>query len=162
VHIDPSVVLDYNSLASNSPMPAGTFLQVPLQAAPVGSLIASRFAVAAPGVPGVPLGRGSDTFPYGQCTWFVASHRDVTWGGNAISWWWAAAHVRPEGHVPVQGAIVVFDLGWAGHVALVDHVNVDGSFDVAEMNYWANGGGWGRVDHRTIGAHDASVIGFIY
>jgi LysM repeat protein len=162
VRIDPSVVLDYNTLVSNSPMSAGTFLQVPLQAAPVGALIASRFVVAAPGIPGVPLSRGPDTFPFGQCTWFVASKRDVTWGGNAISWWWSASHTRPEGHVPVQGAIVVLDIGWAGHVALVDHVNADGSFDIEEMNYWAGGGGWGRVDHRILGAHDSAIVGFIY
>jgi LysM repeat protein len=39
VKLDPSVMLDYNQLSSNAPLPAGTFLQVPLQAAPVGALI---------------------------------------------------------------------------------------------------------------------------
>jgi LysM repeat protein len=162
VRIDPSVVLDYNTLTSNSPLTPGTYLQVPMQAAPVGSLIGSRFVMAAPGVPGVLLSRGADTFPYGQCTWYVAAHRDVSWGGDAVDWFHAASRARPEGHVAVQGAIVVFDIGWAGHVALVDHVNVDGSFVVSEMNYWADGGGWGRVDHRIISARDPSIIGFIY
>ncbi len=162
VKIDPSVILDYNSLASNSALPGGTFLQVPLQAAPVGALIADRFVMAEPGVPSVPSSHGADTFPYGQCTWYVASRRDVTWGGNAINWWWSAAHIRPEGHVPVQGSIAVFRGTWDGHVAYVEHVNVDGTFQIAEMNYWANGGGWGRVDHRTISVHDWSIVGFIY
>jgi LysM repeat protein len=162
VKLDPSIVLDYNSLASNSPLAGGRFLQVPLQAAPVGALIGSRFVVADAGIPGVPASHGPDSFPYGQCTWYAASRRDVSWGGNAITWWWNAAGIRPEGHVPVQGAIVVFRSGWDGHVAYVDHVNVDGSFVISEMNYWANGGGWGRVDHRTIGGRDGAIVGFIY
>jgi surface antigen len=92
----------------------------------------------------------------------VALRRDVTWGGNAWEWWYAAAGIRPEGHVPVQGAIAVFRSGWDGHVAYVEHVNPDGSFIVSEMNYYADGGGWGRVDRRTIGAADPLVMGFIY
>ena len=160
--LDPSTVLDYNALSSNSALPAGSYLQVPYGAAPSGALIADRFVVAASGVPEVPADHGSDTFPYGQCTWYVASRRDVTWGGNAWVWYAAAAGIRPEGHVPVQGAIAVFGIGWAGHVAYVEHVNPDGSFLVSEMNFYGNGGGWGRIDRRTIPATDNSVIGFIY
>ena len=160
--LDPSVVLDFNSLTSDAPLPPGSYLQVPIGAAPVGALIANRFAVAARGVPEVAPNHGADTFPYGQCTWYVASRRDVTWGGNAFAWWFAAAGIRPEGHVPVQGAITVFRTGWAGHVAYVEHVNPDGSFVISEMNYYGNGGGWGRIDRRTIAGNDGSVMGFIY
>ncbi|HKR98546.1 MAG TPA: CHAP domain-containing protein [Candidatus Dormibacteraeota bacterium] len=162
VHIDPSIILDYNSLTSNSPLAAGVFLQVPLPAAPVGSLIGARFVLSEPGVPAVAASHAADTYPYGQCTWYVASRRAVSWSGNAINWWWNAAHIRPEGHVPVQGSIAVFRGGWDGHVAYVEHVNADGSFQVSEMNYWANGGGWGRVDHRTLSPNDWALVGFIY
>ena len=55
-----------------------------------------------------------------------------------------------------------FRSGWAGHVAYVEHVNPDGSFVVSEMNYYGNGGGWGRIDRRTIAGNDGSVMGFIY
>ncbi len=160
--IDPSTVLDFNQLTSDGPLRAGTYLQVPLGAAPTGALIASRFVVAGPGVPQVAPNRGADGFPYGQCTWYVATRRAVTWGGNAWVWWFAAAGIRPEGHVPVQGSITVFRSGWAGHVAYVEHVNPDGSFVVSEMNYYGNGGGWGRIDRRTIAGNDGSVMGFIY
>ena len=160
--LDPSVVLDYNALTSNDPLPVGTYLQVPFGAAPAGALIADRFAVAKTGVPMVPADHGSDTFPWGQCTWYVASRRDVTWGGNAWTWYRAAAGIRPEGHVPVQGAIAVFAIGWLGHVAYVEHVNPDGSFLVSEMNYYTYGGGWGIVDRRTIPANDGTILGFIY
>jgi len=162
VGLDPSAVLDYNALASNNPLPAGSYLQVPFGAAPKGALIADRFVVASSGVPAVPGDHGPDTFPYGQCTWYAASRRDVTWGGNAWVWYAAAAGIRPEGHVPVQGAIAVFGIGWAGHVAYVEHVNPDGSFLISEMNFYANGGGWGRIDRRIIPADDHSIIGFIY
>jgi LysM repeat protein len=160
--IDPAVLLDYNSLSSNQSLPAGSYLQVPLQAAPVGALISSYFEPAARFVPQVPEDHGQDTFPYGQCTWYVASKRDVTWGGNAWVWWYSAAGIRPEGHVPVAGAIVVFRGGWAGHVGYVEHVNPDGSFVITEMNYYGNGGGWGRVDWRTVAANDPLIMGFIY
>jgi hypothetical protein len=160
--LDPAVVLDYNSLRANQPLPAGSYLQVPLQSAPAGALISSMFTVGDGFVPRVADSRGSDTFPYGQCTWYVASRRNVTWGGNAWVWWYAAAGIRPEGRVPVAGAIVVFRSGWDGHVAYVEHVNADGTFLVSEMNYYADGGGWGRIDHRTVSPSDWSVMGFIY
>jgi surface antigen/LysM repeat protein len=162
LHLDPSLVLDYNNLSTNDPLPPGTYLQVPYGAAPSGALIADRFQVAQPGVPMVAEDHGSDTFPYGQCTYYVASRRDVTWGGNAWVWYAAASGIRPEGHVPVVGSIVVFGVGWAGHVAYVEHVNPDGSFLVSEMNYYGNGGGWGLVDRRTISANDGTILGFIY
>jgi surface antigen len=92
----------------------------------------------------------------------VATQRAVNWSGNAINWWRAARGKRPEGKVPVQGAIVVFNIGWVGHVAYVEHVNLDGTFTISEMNYRADGGGWGRVDYRTINASDQSIMGFIY
>jgi peptidoglycan DL-endopeptidase CwlO len=57
----------------------------------------------------------------------------------------------------------VFHTGWFGHVAYVEQVNADGSFVVSEMNYYANGGGWGRVDRRTITSADfGSIAGYIY
>jgi len=163
IGLDPSIVLDYNSLSSDNPLPSGSFLQVPLTAAPAGALIADKFAVAESRVPSVSAdGNGASSFPYGQCTWYVATRRHVTWAGNAWVWYAAAAGIRPEGHVPVQGAIVVFATGWAGHVAYIEHVNTDGSFVISEMNYYGNGGGWGRVDRRTISSSDATIIGYIY
>jgi len=163
LHLDPAVVLDYNALSSNEPMAAGTYLQVPLGGAPSGSLISTYFADAGSGVPEIPPAPTlADNFPYGQCTYYVATRRAVSWGGNAVDWWWLARGHRPEGHVPIQGAIVVFNIGWVGHVAYIDHVNVDGTFVISEMNYNADGGGWGRVDERTISADDPSILGFIY
>jgi surface antigen len=163
LHLDPAVILDYNALSSNAPMLAGSYLQVPLSRAPAGALIASFFVDAQDGVPSVPPQTPlHDGFPYGQCTYYVATRRAVNWSGNAINWWGAARGKRPEGRLPVQGAIVVFNIGWVGHVAYVEHVNLDGTFEISEMNYHADGGGWGRVDYRTISSSDPSIAGFIY
>ncbi len=163
MHLDPAVVLDYNNLSSNAPMIGDSYLQVPLSRAPDGSLIASYFVEAQNGVPSVAVATPlHDGFPYGQCTYYVATRRAVNWSGNAVDWWWSARSRRPEGQVPVQGAIVVFNIGWVGHVAYVEHVNQDGTFLVSEMNYHAAGGGWGRVDYRTIDDNDASILGFVY
>jgi surface antigen len=163
LHLDPAVILDYNALSSNAPMLGGSYLQVPLSRAPSGALIASYFVDAQNSVPSVPPQVPlHDGFPYGQCTYYVATRRAVNWSGNAINWWRAARSKRPEGKVPIQGAIVVFNIGWVGHVAYVEHVNLDGTFMISEMNYHADGGGWGRVDYRTISVSDQSIVGFIY
>jgi len=163
LHLDPALVLDYNALTSDEPMTAGTYLQVPLSGAPAGSLISAYFSDANDGTPAVPSAAPLvDNFPYGQCTYYVATRRAVSWGGNAVDWWWSARSHRPEGHVPIQGAIVVFNIGWVGHVAYVDQVNLDGTFVISEMNYGADGGGWGRVDERTVSAGDPAILGFIY
>lgn len=163
IGLDPRVLLDYNALARDTARPLGSYLQVPLAVAPKGALIARYFARGADNIPEVPAESvPDDGFPYGQCTYYVASRRVVTWAGNAGVWFYAANGIRPEGHVAVAGAIVVFHTGWFGHVAFVESVNPDGSFVVSEMNYWANGGGWGRVDHRVIAADDPGITGFIY
>jgi len=163
LHLDPAVILDYNALSSDAPMLGGSYLLVPLSEAPTGALVSSYFVDAQNGVPSVPPQNSlHDGFPYGQCTYYVATRRAVEWSGNAVAWWRGARGKRPEGHVPIEGAIVVFNIGWVGHVAYVEHVNLDGTFIISEMNYHADGGGWGRVDYRTISTSDASILGFIY
>jgi surface antigen len=164
LHLDPQLLLEFNHLTRDDPRPGGTYLQVPADAVSGGVIQAANVVPVGDNVPGVSakFGTVGDTFPYGQCTWYVAKHRGVTWGGDAWRWWANARGIRPEGHIPIANSIVVFDTGWAGHVGIVQHVNADGSYTISEMNYYGNGGGWGRVDQRTIGASDRTVLGFIY
>ena len=164
LHLDTSVVLDYNQLTTDSPLPAGTYLQVPLASAPSGSLNSEVFVPETPRIPSVVASQGTNGFPYGECTWYVASRRAVTqWGGNAGSWLASARPYRPEGQIPIAGAIVVFDYWPLGHVAYIESVSSDGTFEISEMNYsGVPGGGWGRVDDRVIQPNDPSVVGFIY
>jgi surface antigen len=157
--IAPSVLLAYNMLQANVPLAAGTYLQVPLDSAPQGALNSAAFVPEAAGVPEVPPeATNGDSFPYGECTYYVATLRSISWSGNADEWWVNAQPYRPEGDVPVAGAIAVFDYAPDGHVGYVESVNADGSFVVSEMNY----SGWGHVDQRTISPGDPNVVGFIY
>jgi surface antigen len=105
-------------------------------------------------------------FSYGYCTWWVAHKRSVPWRGNAYQWWWnARAAGFAEGSAPSVGAILVMGISGTspeGHVAYVEAVNPNGSFLVSEMNWWGvPGGGWGRVDYRTVTSM-RGVLGFIY
>ena len=74
--------------------------------------------------------------------------------GNA--WNWANA-ARARGYLvtsyPVANATMVFAPGvqgasGLGHVAHVEVVLTGGWVIVSEMNFYWNGGGWGRVDYR--------------
>ena len=53
-------------------------------------------------------GKGSK-FAWGNCTYYVANHKNVTWRGNANAWLRnaAAAGVR-TGSTPAPGAIISF------------------------------------------------------
>jgi surface antigen len=97
------------------------------------------------------FGPRNDDYPWGQCTWYVASLRNVYWSGNA--WQWAAtaaAAGRPEGMTPRAGSLVVFGPGHGysgfGHVAYVVSVQGSSSFTVDEANML----GLGVVDQRHI------------
>ena len=157
--LTPSVLLAYNVLQADSPLPGGTYLQIPLSSAPPGALNSEAFVPAVAGIPEVAPSQGKNSYPPGQCTYYVATRRAVAWAGNADRWWQNARPYRPEGNVPVAGSIAVFDYRPLGHVAYVESVNPDGSFVISEMNY---GGRWGRTDRRTIAANDPSLVGFIY
>lgn len=104
-------------------------------------------------------GGGGGNFPYGYCTWYVASRRSVPPGaGNAWTWFRAAqAAGWATGYTPAPGAIMVtWESGW-GHVALVEAV-YGNTFTVSEMNYV----GWGIISRRTITTSSVPLIGFIY
>ena len=109
----------------------------------------------------VPSGGYPDRFPYGQCTWWAAYNRQVSWGGNAGDW---LANAQALGartsKQPSPGAIAVYAPGNGysgyGHVAVVVAVAI-GSYSVSEMNFI----GWGQVNTRTIPWPDPHVEGFI-
>jgi CHAP domain len=102
------------------------------------------------------------TFPFGQCTYYVATRRNVTWSGNAGQWYAnASAQGYAVGPTPRAGSIMVTWESSLGHVAYVEYVNPDGSYVVSEMNNSALGG-WGIVNQRTITPGSVPLIGFIY
>ncbi len=109
--------------------------------------------------PAVNYSRSSyNSFPYGYCTWYVASRRNVPWNGNAWQWYGnAIASGYAVGNVPSPGAIMVTWESGVGHVALVESVS-GGSFTISEMNY----AGWGIQSSRTVTTSSVPLIGFIY
>lgn len=101
---------------------------------------------------------GAHSFPWGWCTWYVASRRHVPWGGNAGTWLYhAKAYGANIGRSPKVGAIMVTGESRYGHVGIVESVK-GGSFTVSEMNYR----GFGVVSKRTISSGAGFVKGFIY
>jgi hypothetical protein len=125
-----------------------------------------------PGHPAYTVHPPSDGYywwAFGQCTWWAQFRRrdeNLTYFGNAANWAaGAAGRGYRVGSQPAPGSTVVFHggvegAGGAGHVAHVEAVYPGGWFLVSEMNFYWNGGGWGRVDYRF--AHPGWGVAFIY
>lgn len=107
----------------------------------------------------------------GQCTWWAATRRldENWWGLGTYAYQWAynaPSHGFRTGYTPAVGATVVFQPGvdgassYGGHVGHVEAVYGNGWFLISEMNFYAYGGGWDRVDYRTV--HVGSGVSFIY
>ena len=131
-------------------------------AAPVVAIsTAPRAAPAAPLFSWVPPGGYPDPFPYGQCTWWAAHNRRVTWDGNAGDW---IANAQTQGvatnSTPSVGAIAVYRAGDGysgyGHVAVVIAVGPS-TYTVSEMDFT----GWAQVSTRTAPWPDPHLEGFI-
>ncbi|HET9109561.1 MAG TPA: CHAP domain-containing protein [Ktedonobacterales bacterium] len=127
-------------------------------------------------VPGHPTYSMSDfagdphSAEFGVCTWWAwYARRDepqLGYLGVATNW---IANARSQGmsvgYAPAVGATVVFQpgvqgAGGSGHVGHVEQLLGGGWFIISEMNFYWNGGGWGRVDYRY--AHAGSGVAFIY
>jgi surface antigen/Mor family transcriptional regulator len=97
-------------------------------------------------------------FPYGWCTWYVASRRNIPWGGNAGTWLYhARAYGAATGKTPQKGAIIVTRESIYGHVGIVEKVNGN-QITISEMNYV----GWGIESSRTISTSNPVIMGYIY
>lgn len=104
-------------------------------------------------------GSKSNGYPYGYCTYYVATRRAVpTHWGDAKRWLTSAKNAGyATGGTPAPGAIMVSSESWWGHVSFVE--SVDGNqFTIAEMNYK----GWGVTSRRTLSVGDHVIRGFIY
>lgn len=100
----------------------------------------------------------SNRFPWGQCTWYVATKRNVTWSGHARSWYRnAKAAGRTVGQFPRVGAIVVLNQGYYGHVGYVETVKGD----IVTYSE-SNNPGLGKITWQTANYQTLPIIGFIY
>jgi len=105
-------------------------------------------------------GSSVNGYPYGWCTYYVATRRFVpsNWG-NARTWVSSARRAGyATGSTPAVGAIVQTSESWLGHVAYVESVNDDGTFTISEMNAI----GWGKTSSRKMSSSSGKIVGFIY
>lgn len=98
----------------------------------------------------------------GNCTWYVASYKNVDWRWNANQWLRnARAKWHPTGNTPSTWAIVVLDgrgyNPWYGHVAIVMEVKAN-SIIVSDMNYRR----LYEVTYREIPKNDRAIQWYIY
>jgi hypothetical protein len=125
-----------------------------------------------PGHPAFRVNRPADGYywwAFGQCTWWAQNTRrdeNLSYIGDAKYWAaGAAARGYRVGTQPAVNSTVMLrpgveGAGGAGHVAHVEAVYPGGWFLISEMNFYWNGGGWGRVDYRF--AHSGPGVYFIY
>ena len=168
-HVDAATVIGYNAIRNPLQLAAGSFIMIPdgtgftasqdAGATPSGQGATQAAAPAAPQE--IPHSHSAyNHFPWGQCTYYVASRRNIPWNGDAWMWFGnARASGYATGFSPRAGAIMVtWESRWYGHVAVVEAVYGDGSYLISEMNYR----GLGIVDQRRIIPGQVPLIGFIY
>jgi surface antigen len=109
-----------------------------------------------------------NSYAFGNCTYYVFNRRAElgrpvgSFWGNAATWaiYAASAGFRVD-NTPEPGAIAQWNayggawIGYAGHVAVVESVNPNGTIVISEMNNYALGG-FNIVDRRTISPGEVS------
>ncbi len=101
-------------------------------------------------------------FAPGNCTWYVAQYKAVSWRGNANQWMRNAKSAGVKvWSTPVPGSIVQFSgrgyNRYYGHVGIVADVT-DDSIIVKDMNYR----GLYEVTIRRVPINDDTIDGYIY
>jgi surface antigen/LysM repeat protein len=155
-------IISYNGLSNAEDIEEGQWIIIPDGSVPPPP---TPTATAAPkatrtqaGTPVIVHSGGGHSFPKGYCTWYVASKRKITFGGNANAWLKnGKAAGYATGSAPAVGAVVVTNESRVGHVAYVEEVKGD-KFRVSEMNYK----GFGVRSERWIPIGSGAVRGFIY
>lgn len=93
-----------------------------------------------------PFGTYSNSYSFGQCTYYVSSRISVPeYMGNATYWSWGLNASGWRSGEPRRGAIGVSHLGWAGHVVIAEQVDGDNVY-ISEMNYQ----GWDLISYRWV------------
>lgn len=152
--------LAYNGLPASGSLKPGQEIIIPGGKKPVYYQPAIRYTYSPSSYYG-PYGDKSHRFPWGQCTWYVAQKRLVTWNGHAKYWLGnAQAQGLPVCYgrncEPRAGAIMATSETWYGHVAYVEAVNGD-YVTVSEMHL-----GQGRLKTRIFAKDDRRIKGYIY
>jgi surface antigen len=166
-HVNAATIMDFNRLLIDpNALPEGLELVIPGGRGPTLTIKTENYPTTVRYGGGYKVSLGAPSgpylnprFPWGWCTWYVATRRNVTWLGDAYQWFGnAQAQGYPVGSAPKADAIMVTWESGLGHVAYVESVNPDGSWLVSEMNFR----GFGVTSQRTIKPGQVPLIGFIY
>ncbi len=165
-----------NDLSNNDLIKPGTRLKIPprgyetpatliaqkqaskVAATQAGKLASAKTAAQKSAI-SRPAGSIRNAYPFGWCTYYVATRRAVPgqWG-NAGQWLNSAQRDGyPTGSSAVAGAIVVMRESIWGHVAYVESVD-GGQMTISEMNAPI----WGVRTTRTVSVNQSDIKGFIY
>lgn len=107
----------------------------------------------------------NNTYDEGECTYYVFDR--VKEDGLMIERTWSdaeywAERAEDDGYVvndvPEEGSLMQTDRGEIGHVAYIETVYQDGSFDISEMNFLEAY----EVTGRTISAEEAEDYKYIH
>lgn len=142
------------------PTKSDTFLKPPILVAYADTSLRPQKVLGSVGAPKMTRPSSVHRFPWGQCTYYVASRRPISFRGHAKSW---ITNARRAGYTigtePMAGAVVQLKEGPYGHVAYVESVSEDGkTFSISEWNYI----GLGKLSKRTLSTESRSIAGFIY
>ena len=105
----------------------------------------------------------SHSYPYGQCTWWVAQMRAVPSWGNANTWISNATasgyQVCPGRYCSPQIGAIIYLKGHRvyGHVGYVERIEGD-QVIFSEMNYI----GLGKMNYRSLNVMSSLIQGYIY
>ncbi len=107
----------------------------------------------------------NNTYDQGECTYYVFDK--VKEDGMMIERTWSDAEywadrAKEDGYVvndvPEEGSLMQTDRGEIGHVAYIETVHEDGSFDISEMNFLEAY----EVSERTITTEEAADYKYIH
>ncbi|XOB42770.1 MAG: LysM peptidoglycan-binding domain-containing protein [Candidatus Nealsonbacteria bacterium] len=155
-------IISFNDLSKDGSIFEGEVLIIPDGTAP----LSSSSWTSGSGLGGLSTNDyygKSHSYPYGQCTWWVAQKRAVPSWGNAVDWINNAAaagyEVCPGRYcIPRAGAIIYLKGHRIyGHVAYVERIE-EGKVIFSEMNYI----GLGRMNYRSLKMIDVLIQGYIY
>lgn len=105
----------------------------------------------------------SHSYPYGQCTWWVAQKRPIPSWGNANTW---VGNAEAAGYPVCRGRYCIPQVGAViylkghrvyGHVAYVEKIEGD-QVIFSEMNYI----GLGKMNYRSLNMGSSLIQGYIY
>lgn len=156
--VSEDTIIAKNGLEDAGDIDPGVYLYIPggnVQEAPKPTP-AKPGKKGSGGNSGFNLREVGNVFPYGQCTWYVATQVNISWRGNAKDWLKnASAAGKTVTKEAGAGRIAVTPDSRYGHVSMVRAVYGNGTVLLEDYNYS------GRKQHGTHIENIDRVRGFI-